>query len=699
MTKGIKRAIVYLLILAIIFLTLCTAVLAKNNEVLKIQNDVNVENNESQPVVDIGKTYTDIAGSSATIISKWNEVRAESYTLNKFVKIVLNSDWVLEGALQLDNYQRIIIDLNGHSITRSNLTSPVANGNIIAVKGQATLHIEDSVFASDPNGILEKAEQLSDNMTLDEYADNPDLWEEQSKKLVQDIVDATGIGYIGGGNVTDAGGAIWVSNATLQVDGGMICNSSCHGAGGGIYIGGQTSVLQFNNGIVCSNFSNSGNGGGGVYSDSPICNINGGLFVGNRTINRGSAIRIDAGKMSNCVVKRNWQVMMGSLYLNNHSRLMLTNVRVEGNVSTDSSGAGAYITGNETGSIIDMYNVSFIGNKCLGNTEDSGGGIQICYASSVYLQDCIFKDNYATAGGAGIDFSSKGTWDKTSKLQIGGFLDMSGNVIADGTNCDIKIKSNGKIRIESPLKMNEENTNQKPIYLSFVSKDGLFHTFTSSYSTFPHDIDPNKYFTCGIDDYAVVLSSNGELMFAKNSEACEYDFMFLENNKRKNYSENEKIHGYNDSDIQNYILGKILTNTSVKYFVERLAPLGIDKNNMKLYDGKNKLIYENGSAGYGISESLLDNGKELAVGTGWYFIANGETIYLSVLGDVNGDGRISASDVSYLRQIANDSTLYESLSLEKKLASMVINKGKVTSADAEIVRNAIDKLLTINIFF
>jgi len=335
-----------------------------------------------------------------------------------------------------------------------------------------------------------------------------------------------------------------------------------------------------------------------------------------------------------------------------------------------------------------MYNVSFIGNKCLGNTEDSGGGIQICYASSVYLQDCIFKDNYATAGGAGIDFSSKGTWDKTSKLQIGGFLDMSGNVIADGTNCDIKIKSNGKIRIESPLKMNEENTNQKPIYLSFVSKDGLFHTFTSSYSTFPHDIDPNKYFTCGIDDYAVVLSSNGELMFAKNSEACEYDFMFLENNKRKNYSENEKIHGYNDSDIQNYILGKILTNTSVKYFVERLAPLGIDKNNMKLYDGKNKLIYENGSAGYGISESLLDNGKELAVGTGWYFIANGETIYLSVLGDVNGDGRISASDVSYLRQIANDSTLYESLSLEKKLASMVINKGKVTSADAEIVRNA-----------
>ncbi len=699
MAKGIKRAIVFLLILAIIFLTLFTVVLAKNNEILKSRNDVTVENNKSQPIVDIGKTYTDIEGDSATIVKKWNEAKVESYTLNKFVKIVLNSDWVLETWLDLQNYQRVIIDLNGHSITRSNLTSPTYNGNVIVVNDHASLYIEDSVFASDPNGILEKAEQLSDNMTLDEYANNPDLWEEQSKKLVQDIVDATGIGYIGGGNVSDRGGAISVFNATLQIDGGMICNNSCEYVGGGICVMGQTSLLQFNNGIICGNFSNSEDGGGGIFSSAPVSNINGGLFVGNRTINRGSAIRIETGKMSNCVVKRNWQVMMGALYLNNHSRLMLTNVRVEGNISTHSSGAGAYITGNETGSIIDMYNVSFIGNKCLGDTEDSGGGIQVCYASQVYLQDCIFKDNYATAGGAGIDFSSKGTWDKTSKLQIGGFLDMSGNVIADGTNCDIKIKSNGKIRIESPLKMNEENTNQKPIYLSFVSKEGLFHTFTSSYSTFPHDIDPNKYFTCGIDDYAVVLSSNGELMFAKNSEACEYDFMFLENNERKNYSENEKIHGYNDSDIQSYILGKILPNTSVKYFLERLAPLGIDKNNMKLYDSKNKLIYENGAAGDGISESLLDNGKELAVGTGWYFNANGETIYLSVLGDVNGDGRISASDVTFLRQIASDRTLYESLSVEKKLASMVINKGNVTSADAEIVRNAIVKLLTINIFF
>ena len=69
------------------------------------------------------------------------------------------------------------------------------------------------------------------------------------------------------------------------------------------------------------------------------------------------------------------------------------------------------------------------------------------------------------------------------------------------------------------------------------------------------------------------------------------------------------------------------------------------------------------------------------------------------MGDVNGDGRISASDVSYLRQIANDSALFESLSVEKKLASIVLNKSSVTTADAEIIRNVLGKLLEIELFF
>ena len=133
-------------------------------------------------------------------------------------------------------------------------------------------------------------------------------------------------------------------------------------------------------------------------------------------------------------------------------------------------------------------------------------------------------------------------------------------------------------------------------------------------------------------------------------------------------------------------------------FIDNLL---FDITKLQIYNSKGMLIYDKGNAN--VNETLLNNGKELAIGTGWYMEYQSgskvEKITLSVLGDVNGDGRISASDVTYLRQLASDKALFESLSTEKKLASMVVNKGDVTTADAEIVRNIIDKILTINLFF
>ena len=70
-----------------------------------------------------------------------------------------------------------------------------------------------------------------------------------------------------------------------------------------------------------------------------------------------------------------------------------------------------------------------------------------------------------------------------------------------------------------------------------------------------------------------------------------------------------------------------------------------------------------------------------------------------MLGDINGDGRISASDVIYLREIANDTELYNNLNAEVKLASLIINKGKVTSADSEILINIMNYNVKIDIFY
>ena len=188
-----------------------------------------------------------------------------------------------------------------------------------------------------------------------------------------------------------------------------------------------------------------------------------------------------------------------------------------------------------------------------------------------------------------------------------------------------------------------------------------------------------------------------------NEETGVYRFIYLaeEGDKqvRKTYKESGLVHGINDSEVNGgkAVIGNIAPNTSVKEFIETL---GFDTSKIVLKDNKGKDIYKNNAP---VDSATYDNKYELAVGTGWRveYTNNGntETIYLSVLGDVTGDGRISAVDVTYLRQIANDKDVYDNLSVEKKLASLVLNVGIVTTADAEIIRNIMDNKLSINLFY
>ncbi len=173
-----------------------------------------------------------------------------------------------------------------------------------------------------------------------------------------------------------------------------------------------------------------------------------------------------------------------------------------------------------------------------------------------------------------------------------------------------------------------------------------------------------------------------------------YDYQCLDtNNLRQYYTTLNYKHGESDKNAERNVLGKIAPNTKLATFV---ANLENPKNLLMVYDNKGTLIYNKGTEvksdciiGTGYKVELYDtNGSTLL-----------DTVYISVLGDVNGDGRITASDVAYLRQIASSESLYKGLTLEKKLASMLINKGSVTSADAEIVRNIIDKKLWIELFY
>ncbi len=180
----------------------------------------------------------------------------------------------------------------------------------------------------------------------------------------------------------------------------------------------------------------------------------------------------------------------------------------------------------------------------------------------------------------------------------------------------------------------------------------------------------------------------------------DYDYWFIDENYRRNYN-NVYLHNYDDKElnkvdgVSRFVLGNISPNTTITAFLENLQS---DKNLIKIYDLANILVYN------GLISEKLQN--DIFVSTGFKLelykdttnLMPYDTIYLSVLGDINGDGRITASDVSYLRQVANDSTLLESMPLERQLACMINNKGGITEVDSEILRNYIGKEIDLEKF-
>ena len=174
-----------------------------------------------------------------------------------------------------------------------------------------------------------------------------------------------------------------------------------------------------------------------------------------------------------------------------------------------------------------------------------------------------------------------------------------------------------------------------------------------------------------------------------------YYYQYIDsNNIKKSYGE-KYTHKVNDQNLNvfngtaRHVMGNIPFGTNLPTFLNGLYN---DTNLLKIYANDSDI-----TPFYDGLEGVYPADPNIILATGFkveLYNSDGDktdTIYLSILGDVTGDGRITASDVSYLRQVANDSQALETMSIEKRLAGMINNKGGITEVDSEILRNYIDK--------
>ena len=189
-------------------------------------------------------------------------------------------------------------------------------------------------------------------------------------------------------------------------------------------------------------------------------------------------------------------------------------------------------------------------------------------------------------------------------------------------------------------------------------------------------------------------------------------FQYSSDNRRfylKTYHEFGYVHGldettfdpenpdYTKPDSNRVILGQIYVGTTLGTVNETKGLIDYFKNNnlIRITNLRDKVIYDcgeyknGGSAktriATGFKVSLIIDGKERDV------------IYLSVLGDIRGDGVLNSTDTAMMNQYFQKKGSYE---LEYILAMMIRNRGAINTGDYSILNSALkDPSKLINYFY
>ncbi len=676
----------------------------------------------------------------------FRDALTKSATEFKTVKIVLEKDWNCPKNFIIDYNMKIVLDLNGHKMDASNTKeyiSIIYNYGSLFITDSVYVNNAEAIKAS-VNAIYDRR----DKGTIDDTQVATELNNINCGKITGGYTDS-GYGAIVNSSRKTFGASensTFYAGGNLYIFGGLFCNSSS-GCGGAFYTYNEA-TLHFYDGIVANNKSTEFVGGG-IANAGHLLMKGGLIIGNHATATRGGGIALYQRDYSlgfsvieDVELRSNHSFASGAGIAVNDSLAQLTRVKFKNNIAgydnnyqsennNGVAGGGIWINGGVTslvmkycefygneqnyggavylsngaiptyidnciikdttsyrhcgGIYVTSSSIAYVSNTTIENNQVvygqsiGAGGLQVYGTASVYGKNLTIKNNkvLGSNGGGGIFVGD------ACRFYLSGANDISGNTIKDGVASDIYLdKMKMYITGEISLKSTADGGSGKPMVIEECAKTSKFDTFTWGYSKFVNGIDPSTLFT----------NVNGAKAVLKNDEVCfdysvnsEYDFTYLDNGIRKYYKDTDKLFGYNDSAIKSKVLGKILPNTSVNEFIANIEPFGFE--NMKLFNCEGVQVFGNGSDSK--YANMLDNGEELAVGTDWYMTCtlNGvnQTIYLSVLGDINGDGKINSADVTLVNKIAIGEVDFGSLSLTQRLASLIINKNNVTTIDSRVI--------------
>lgn len=153
------------------------------------------------------------------------------------------------------------------------------------------------------------------------------------------------------------------------------------------------------------------------------------------------------------------------------------------------------------------------------------------------------------------------------------------------------------------------------------------------------------------------------------------------------YKQNSLTHGIDDVNFERIVIGKVREETVVNDFILNFDSTQRSRLRITTYD--DELLYDCGAPGAGFSEDELgDADYGYFIGTGWKVELMAadkttveDTIYVSMLGDVNGDGAITGADMTIVVNYVKGTNITTLSDLEFFLAALISNSGYVNATD------------------